>query len=78
MVSKKQSAGPKSWDVKRQKLNPKDYQFMNKTDETLVKPPGYIFLFWTWKLNREYFSSINGEQFVIDTCKVFDDYEIRE
>jgi len=53
VTSKKASTGPKSWDVRRQKLNPKDYQFANKTNETLVKPPG----------------SINGEQFVIDTCQ---------
>eukprot|EP01017_Pseudomicrothorax_dubius_P009460 TRINITY_DN1320_c0_g1_i5.p1 TRINITY_DN1320_c0_g1~~TRINITY_DN1320_c0_g1_i5.p1 ORF type:complete len:133 (+),score=41.96 TRINITY_DN1320_c0_g1_i5:42-440(+) len=45
---------PKSWEIRKAGLKREDFEFVLRENETLIKPPG----------------SINGQRFVIDSCKV--------
>eukprot|EP01017_Pseudomicrothorax_dubius_P009452 TRINITY_DN1320_c0_g1_i19.p1 TRINITY_DN1320_c0_g1~~TRINITY_DN1320_c0_g1_i19.p1 ORF type:complete len:288 (+),score=46.08 TRINITY_DN1320_c0_g1_i19:128-991(+) len=44
---------PKSWEIRKAGLKREDFEFVLRENETLIKPPG----------------SINGQRFVIDSCK---------
>ena len=55
VTTQKAERKPYSWEV-ADRPDPKDYMFMNKSNETLLRLPG----------------SVNGQQFVIENCKECD------
>ena len=69
---------PKSWET-RPKLNKEDFQFKDRENEFLLKKPGFFNINFVWgnQLIMIFLRQINGQQFIIERCKVFFYYFIK-